>query len=302
MRISTQMMQRLAVNSILDSQTSLSKTQQQLATGRRLLTPADDPSASTQSLSTDQAISITKQYQSNGDRALSRLQTEETVLSSTSDSLQRIRELAVQSQNDALDQSSRDAISAEMQQRLGELFGLANSKDGNGEYLFSGFQGNVQPFVNAGPGVYNYQGDQGQRLLQISPTRQIATSDPGSNLFVDLPFSGGGKQNIFKTVYDFTTALNTNTSSGSPILSDIDAAMNQISNVNAEIGGRINAIDSQKDINDQYSVQLAGTLSQLQDLDYASAVGNLNIQLTGLQAAQQSFQKIQSLSLFNYLR
>jgi flagellar hook-associated protein 3 FlgL len=300
MRISTQMMQRLAVSSILDRQSSLSQTQQQLATGRRILTPAEDPAASTQALMNNQKLSITTQYQSNADRALSRLQSEESILVAASDSLQRIRELAIEGLNEALGQDSRDAIAAEVEQRLSELFDLANSKDGSGEYLFSGFQGNTQPFVNGGAGVYTYQGDQGQRQLQISPTRQMATSDPGSDLFVDLPFSGGGTQNIFKTVYDYASALNTNTTS-SDVLDDIDAAMDKIFSVRAEIGGRINSIDSQKDINEQYSVQLQGSLSDIQDLDYADAIGRLNLQLTGLQAAQQSFQKIQSLSLFNYL-
>lgn len=300
MRISTQMMQRLAVSSILERQSSLSQTQQQLATGRRILTPAEDPAASTQILMNNQRLSITEQYQTNADRALSRLESEESILVAAGNSLQRIRELAVQGQSAALGQDSRDAIAAEVWQRLDELFDLANSKDGSGEYLFSGFKGNTQPFVNAGPGVYNYQGDQGQRKLQISPTRQTATSDSGSSLFVDLPYSGGGTQNVFKTIHDFATALNNNTPAGG-VLDDIDAAMDKIFGVRAEIGGRINAIDSQRDINAQYTVQLQGLLSEIQDLDYADAVGRLNLQLTGLQAAQQSFQKIQSLSLFNFL-
>lgn len=300
MRISTQMMQRLAVTSMLDRQASLSNTQQQLATGRRILTPAEDPAASTQMLMNAQKLSITQQYQANADRAQSRLEAEEAVLVAAGDSLQRIRELAVQGGNSALGQDSRDAIAAEVWQRLDQLLDLANSKDGSGEYLFSGFQGNTSPFADAGGGVYNYQGDQGQRLLQISPTRQVATSDSGFNLFVDLPYSGGGTQNIFKTVYDFATAL----TSGAPlggVLDDIDAAMDRVFSVRAEIGGRINSIESQKEINEQYGVQLSGLLSQLQDLDYAEAVGRLNLQLTGLQAAQQSFQKIQNLSLFNFL-
>lgn len=300
MRISTQMMQRLAVGSMLDRQSALSQTQQQLATGRRFLTPAEDPSASTQVLMNNQRLSITKQYQTNADRSISRLESEESILAAAGNSLQRIRELAVQSQNDFLGQESRDAISAEVKQRLEELIDLANSKDGSGEYLFSGFQGNTEPVVNSGTGVYTYQGDQGQRKLQVSPTRQTATSDPGSAIFFDIPYSGGGAQNIFKTIYDFSTALNNNTSVGS-VLDDIDASMDKLFSVRAEIGGRINAISSQKDINEQYTIQLEGLLSEIQDLDYAEAVGRLNLQLTGLQAAQQSFQKIQSLSLFNYL-
>ncbi len=300
MRISTQMMQRLAVGSILDRQSSLSQTQQQLATGRKFLTPSEDPSASTQVLTNNQRLSITNQYQTNADRATSRLESEESILAAAGNSLQRIRELTVQSQNDLLGTNERGAIAAELDQRLAELMDLANSKDGSGEYLFSGFQGNTEPFVNSAPGVYDYQGDQGQRKLQVSPTRQTPTSDPGSALFVDLPYSGGGTQNIFKTIYDLSTALKSGTPVGA-VLDDIDTSMDRLFSVRAEIGGRMNSIDSQKSINEQYTVQLEGLLSEIQDLDYAEAVGRLNLQLTGLQAAQQSFQKIQSLSLFNYI-
>ncbi len=300
MRISTQMMQRLAVGSILDRQSSLSQTQQQLATGRKFLTPSEDPSASTQVLTNNQRLSITKQYQTNADRATSRLESEESILAAAGNSLQRIRELTVQSQNGLLGTNERGAIAAELDQRLAELMDLANSKDGSGEYLFSGFQGNTEPFVNSAPGVYDYQGDQGQRKLQVSPTRQIPTSDPGSALFVDLPYSGGGTQNIFKTIYDLSTALKSGTPVGA-VLDDIDTSMDRLFSVRAEIGGRMNSIDSQKNINEQYTVQLEGLLSSIQDLDYAEAIGRLNLQLTGLQAAQQSFQKIQSLSLFNYI-
>lgn len=70
----------------------------------------------------------------------------------------------------------------------------------------------------------------------------------------------------------------------------------------ATVGARLNAVDAQKDVNDGFKLQVQETLSKLQDLDYAEAVSRLNLQLTGLQAAQQSFLKIQGLSLFNFLR
>ena len=301
MRISTQMMHRVAVNAILDRQSTLSHTQQQLATGKRIMTPAEDPAASSQALINSQRLSITDQYSINASRAFSRLQTEEGVLDAAVNSLQRVRELAVQGLNDSHGVDGRIAISIEVEERLAEMLDLANTKDGNGEYIFAGFQGATIPFVDAGGGVYNYQGDQGQRKLQISPTRQVATSDPGSNVFVDLPFSGGGTQDIFKTIYDFVTALQADAPNGA-FLDDIDGAIDRISNVKANIGARQNIIDSQKDINEQYSVQLNSVLSELQDLDYAEATGRLNLELVGLDAAQLSFQKIQNLSLFNYMR
>ena len=300
MRISTSMMQRLAVGSMLERQADLSKTQLQLATGKRILSPSDDPTGATQVLRIEQQTRLNEQYQLNGGRALSRLQFEEGVLTAVGDSLQRVRELAVQGLNDSTGADGRAAIAIEVRQRLGELLDLANSKDGSGEYLFSGYQTDVRPFSDAGGGTYNWNGDQGQRKLQISETRQIETSDSGADIFVDLAFSGGGTQDVFKTLYDFAAALDADTQDGN-VLDDIDTAMGSLFSTRAKIGARLNAIDSQQKINEQFDVQMQSVLSDLQDLDYAEAVGRLNIELVGLQAAQQTFQKIQGLSLFDYL-
>ncbi len=85
-------------------------------------------------------------------------------------------------------------------------------------------------------------------------------------------------------------------------LTDIDQAMGNILQVRAQVGARLNTIDSQKNTNDSFSLQLQSTLSDIKDLDYAEAASRLNRQLLGLQAAQQAFVKVQGLSLFNFLR
>ncbi len=300
MRVSTSMMQSLAVNAMLERQADLSKTQQQLATGRRILSPSQDPSGSTQILRLEQELELTRQYQRNSDRALSRLEMEEGVLAGVGNSLQRVRELAVQGLNDSNNQSNRTALAAEVRQRLDEILQLANTKDGSGEYLFAGFRGSTEPFVDAGGGNYIFQGDRGQRQIQISPTRQIASSDSGFEVFASVPYSGGGSQDMFKTLYDLATSLEANAPSGDS-LTDIDAALESIFTTRASVGARINAIESQRNINEQFSVQLEGELSDVQDLDYAEAVGRLNLQLAGLQASQASFERVQNLSLFNYI-
>jgi len=300
MRISTQMIQRFAVNGILDRQTDLSKTQQQLATGQRILTPADDPSGTTQVLALKAQISQNDQYSTNIGRLKSRLEGEESVLGATGDVLMRVRELAVQSQNTTYNAQARKDLAAEVWQLLDETVNLANSKDGNGEYLFSGYQADTQPFVDGGAGNYTYQGDQSQRSIQISATRSIQSSDSGSDIFENLDVAAGGKQNIFKTIYDFATNLDAGTTTPN-ITTDLDTAMNKVFTTRASIGARINAADSQDQVNQQFAVQTKSVLSSVEDLDYAKAVGDLNLQLAGLQAAQQAFTKIQNLSLFNYL-
>lgn len=300
MRISTQMIQRFAIDGILNRQADLSRTQQQLASGKRILTPSEDPSGTTQILALKQQLAQNEQYALNIDRLKSRLEIEETVLSSAGDTLQRVRELAVQGLSDSNGQQNRQGIAAEVWQRLDELFNLANSKDGAGEYLFSGFKSRTQPFVDNGAGNFSYEGDQGQRRLQISPTREVQSSDSGSEIFENLDVAAGGKQNVFRTIYDFATSLEANAPDAN-VLTDIDAALDRIFDTRANIGARINAVDAQEQINEQFDVQTRSVLSEIEDLDYAEAIGRLNLELAGLQAAQASFQRVQNLSLFNFL-
>ncbi len=299
MRISTLSMVEQGLNAILERQSDLNRTQLQLATGRRILTPADDPAGAAQALRLGQEKESVIQFQRNITQLVSKLSIEEGVLSGVGSALQRVRELAVQGVN-ATSTADGPLIAVEIRQLLDEILGLANTKDANGEYLFSGYQGKNQTFVDMGGGSYNFQGDVGQQFLQISPSRQIASSDSGRNIFVDIPFSGGGSQDIFKTLYDFAADLDAGTATGA-ILTDIDAALDKVIETRSLIGARMNSAESQQNLNEQALIQLDTTLSDIQDLDFAEAVGRLNLQLTSLEAAQQVFQRVQGLSLFNFL-
>ncbi|MGE0080917.1 MAG: flagellin, partial [Thiohalomonadaceae bacterium] len=85
-------------------------------------------------------------------------------------------------------------------------------------------------------------------------------------------------------------------------IGNIDLAMDNILTVRASVGARLKAIDSQTYVNDGYLVQAQETLSSVEDLDYAEAISRLHMQLTGLEAAQQTYLKVNGLSMFNYLR
>ena len=140
MPLSTSMFQNLAVQAMLDSQAKLSKTQLQVSTGRRILSPADDPSASAQILELSQGKSMAGQYQENGNVATARLQLEEGILANVTNVLQRINELTVQANNATQSNEARRGIASELQERVEELLGLANTQDANGEHIFAGIQ------------------------------------------------------------------------------------------------------------------------------------------------------------------
>lgn len=194
MRISTSLTQQQAINSILNQQAKLSKTQLQLGSGLRILKPSDDPSASVKVLDLQQSIEQTNQYKSNIDTVVSRLTLEDTTLSNFTDALQRARELTVQSLNGAIAGDDRKAIEQEVRQVLDQLVGLANTKNANGEYLFSGFKSQTPPYaptvsqvtqgaITKDVTLFQYQGDDHQRDLQVGSIRRIADGDNGENVF-----------------------------------------------------------------------------------------------------------------------
>ena len=300
MRISTSWIFQQGVNAMLDQQTALANTQQQLATGKRILTPSDDPSASSRVLELGQLIDTTKQYQRNSDYAETRLKLEENVLAEAGDVLQRVRELAVRANNGTLSAGDRNAIAVEVRANLDALLQLANSKDATGEYLFSGFKTGTQAFTDNGGGNFSYDGDQGVRSLQIGPTRQVTVGDSGDSVFMKVDDGAGGVASMFEALYDFAVGLEAN-SPTTTTLTRLDSALDAVLDTRASIGARLNAIDSQRNMNDSFDLMLQQNRSTLEDLDYAEAVSRFERQMLALQASQQSFVKIQGLSLFNYL-
>ena len=300
MRISTAWIFQQGVNAMLGTQTKLANTQQQLATGQRILKPSDDPAAATRVLELDQLIETSQQYQRNADYAETRLRLEETALGEAGDLLQRVRELAVRANNDTLSAGDRNAIAVEVRTILDGLLQLANSKDATGEYLFAGYQSGTRPFSDNGGGSFVYDGDQGVRNLQIGPTRQVAAGDAGDQVFMKVDDGAGGVTSMFNVLYDFATDLEANSPS-TTTLTQLDSAIDQVSNTRASIGARLNTIDSQRNMNDAFDLLLQENRSELKDLEYTEAVSRFERQLLALQASQQSFVKIQGLSLFDYL-
>jgi len=226
MRISSSQLYSSAINTILGQQADLNRIQLQIASGRKILTPADDPAGSARALNLQQSASSTGQYARNIDIAESQLQFEEASLTGVTDLIQRVRELTVQGNNDSLDSSSRGQIASEIRQRFDELFALSNTRDANGEYIFSGFQSNNQSFTQNTDGSINYNGDEGQRFLQIGASRQIATGDSGADVF-GLVGSGNGQ---------FTTRQNALNTSAATIGSG------GITNQNAYVAGDYSVI------------------------------------------------------------
>ncbi|WP_323752554.1 flagellar hook-associated protein FlgL [Marinobacter sp.] len=186
-RISSQQIFSSGISRMQDINSDLLKTQQQISTGKKVNSPSDDPVAAARILKLDQDLSRIETYQRNADLADNRLQQEESALSSAIDIIQRVRELTVQAGNGSLAANDRESISSELKERLGQLADIANTRDASGEYIFSGFQGNTPAFGQNDAGAWVYQGDEGQRVLEIDDGVTVPISDHGKGIFSNVP-------------------------------------------------------------------------------------------------------------------
>ncbi|MEJ2395343.1 MAG: flagellar hook-associated protein FlgL [Candidatus Thiodiazotropha sp.] len=299
-RISTAQLFDRGIAGMLDQQSKLSQTQLQISSGKRILTPKDDPVGAAYALDLRTAISQTEQYQLNAERAYSRLELQESTLKGVDDLIPRIKELTVQGLNDTNSPSDRRAIAQELRQLNDELLSLANTKDSNGEYIFAGYDADTIPFASPADGVFSYSGDAGSRSLQISATRQVQDRENGFDVFMDIDTAAGGKRNLFETVYGIIAGLEAD-APDSAYLDDLNLVQDHVADLRTRGGARLNSIDEQKSINGEFILTLETALSQTEDLDLAEAVSRFEQELVALQAAQQTFNMVQGLSLFNYL-
>lgn len=300
MRVSTSTLYDQGVRSMLQQQEGMFKLQQHLSSGKRIMTPSDDPVGAARAHELVQSLSLNEQYTDNRYRAIDSLQQVDSTLGSISNVIQNIRTIAVAAGNPAYSDNERQMMAAEVRGHFAELLGLANTKDEQGNYLFSGFKGDTQPFIEQSAGVVTYQGDQGQRLIQVSGSRQLPVSETG-----DAIFEPGG-QSLFDTVNDFITALEATPGGGAALnsavsdaLGELDVALDNVLSKRATVGSGLQEIDALQQIGEDTAVQYQQTLSRLQDLDFAQAISDMVRQQALLEAAQKTFTRVTSLSLFN---
>lgn len=308
MRISTQTLFESGATRLGELQSSLVKTQQQIATGRRMLSPSDDPIGAARALEVNQSQSINTQYGDNRRQATSVLSEVEIALSGVTSLLQDVHTTVVAAGNGTLTDTQRGFQATELSGRLDALLGLANTRDALGNYLFSGYQTDTPAFVQTVTGAL-YQGDLGQQALQVEATRQMAVSNPGQTVFQGG--APGGASDVFKTLTDLINLLNTpvvtpvdqaNLTAGlGTARSNVDLALNNVLTVRASAGSRLQELDALNSGGEDRGLQYSQILSELQDLDYTQALTKLSQQQFTLEAAQRSFVTISNLSLFSFL-
>lgn len=205
MRIATITFQQNATSQMQELQAALAKTQNDLSTGKKLHSAADDPAAMTSVNQLNVQLSASQQYVTNGNYASSNLKLEAQAMSDATNVLQSARDLAIQANSATLPAAQRQNIATQLAQQLQSLVAIGNRVDSSGNYLFAGTASGTVPFAQSGNTVA-YSGSSSVSQVQISPNQRISSGDTGAAVFMNIPAGNG----------TFTTAgAATNTGTGS---------------------------------------------------------------------------------------
>jgi flagellar hook-associated protein 3 FlgL len=411
-RVSTSWMYQQSVSTMLSQESELDQTQNEVSTGDAINVASDNPVGAAQIVGLNHILAENTQYSTNISSANTQLSTETSTLSSVSNLLNSINDIGLGSINSTLSQSDLSNMATELTQYRNQLVQFANTTGANGQALFAGTSTTTTPFVmNGSTGAVTYAGNDQQTFTSIGSGLQVATGDPGSSIFMNLPagngsfvasagssntgslvvgsnsvtdesaweaanasgpvddtitfgangtysvtdasgnpvtdssgnpitgtYTAGGSisfdgisvtmsgtpatgdtvnvqadtasntQDVFTTLNNMIAALQSGDSTAqlsntmNRQLESLNQAISAVSTTQVSVGSRMDTLQQQSSDYSDMSVTYQTALSDVQNVDMASAVSNLSLQSTALQASQEAFAKVQGTSLFDYLQ
>jgi flagellar hook-associated protein 3 FlgL len=292
MRVTEGMIYNSTSQSIQTTLAAMQSATEKVSSTKQLNRPSDNPADVRSAVQLRDTLAELDQFSRNIDMATGKLNTMDTTLSSASDLLQRANELALTGANGTLDYGNRQAISQEVSQLIEAMAQDAGAKVGD-EYVFSGFQVDKPPYTVTGPGTVSaYQGDHGVTVARIGPDSTMQISVAGDS--------------VFQPALDALTQLKADLDGGSPVqpgtITKIQGALDNMLGVRAQVGARTNRLDQAKTSQQAISTSNETLLSQLEDVDMASAITELTKRQTTYQATLAVTAKVIQTSLIDYLR
>lgn len=300
MTISTRIYNDQAISAVNRLTSELQKIQGQIATGKTTSRASDNPTAAANAAFVRDQQQMLDRYAANIERARTNLVLTEVTIEDSVNILQRVYELTVQADNDTLTAADRKTIGLEISQLKQGLMGLANTRDSNGDYIFSGYRVTQKPFAEDAEGQVQFHGDRGQHRVQISESLRVLTGLDGAEVFMRVA-GPDGTQDVFASL----TAIETQLLDGnkhSEGIEDIRLAIEHFTTQQTVVGAQINKVDFQTEVIDRRQILMSENLSRLEDADIAKLVTELQAKMLSRDASQQAFLKISQQSLFDYLR
>mgnify|MGYP001594016991 CR=1 FL=1 len=320
MRLSTNLIFSLQMQSISKSQSAWLASGMQVSTGKRVTKPSDDPIAASQALNILQTQTKDAQYAMAQSFAGQSLSNEENALGNVSDNLQSALTQIIYGTTGTLNDDDRAVIATQLQNIRDQLVNLANTQDSNGRYIFAGYKTQQPPFVSGDDGV-TYQGGDQAITQQVDAQRTMTIGHPGDSVFmshtgnaIPEPDGSASETNVFTLLDEAITALKTpQDGQGDEALKQFEETMgkvnrglhnslNNVLSVRSEIGTQLAELDTLGDQRQNRQVILSDQLSQLTDIDITESISRYVMQQTALQASYKTFSQITQLSLFQLNR
>ncbi len=317
MRISTQMMYEQNMRGVTDSQSKWLSLGEQLSSGKRVNRPSEDPVAASQAVVLSQAQAQNSQYTTARSFATQKSSIEEIILSRVTTAIQSAQTTVVGISNATLSDNDRDSLATQLEGIRDQLLNLANSTDGNGNYVFAGYKTNSQPFTTDGTGKVNYGGGTEAITQQVDSARTMVIGHTGSQVFQSLPVNpvkepggGTGSGDMFAILNQAITSLRVPLDGADDATKAVQQAkidatsrgltnsLNNVLSVRAELGTQLSELDKLDSQSDERAMIQTQQMSDLIDVDWNSAISAYTMQQAGLQAAYKTFSDMQGMSLF----
>ncbi len=300
MRISESGMVRTVLRDIMGNRDRLSGLHQQLSSGSTINRPSDDPGGTATVLQVESNLSEIEQFDANCSLAEEWLGATESVLAEATDSVNRLRELAVGGAGDSLPAESMEALGREAEEITDHLLSLANTRHA-GKYIFAGHQTSLQegerPFALDYDEEQNvqvqYSGDSGQMMRQVGPDVSLQVNIPGEEVFSDLLQTAAH-------IRDDLLADDSEAVAGR--LQELDEKQDDLLSVRAQVGGRMNRLDMSRERLEDIKIFLRRVVSDTADTDMAEAIMQLSATERSYQVALATAARILPTTLLDYLR
>ena len=288
-------------------QAKVHETQEQLASGKKILSPSDDPALAAAINNLKSQMDINQRYLTNLNRMEDTLKMQESSVSGSLAVVSRIKELSIQAANDTYNASDREAIAIEVKELISSLADLGNMRGTDGAYLFSGYSQDQAPFLEESLGVVTYTGTADYQQVMVGEGRTMQMGMPGSDVFgsvqhLDKTTGATSSINFFSTLGDMYQALMNNDAEAiRGNLDKVSSVHEHITVQESNIGSRMKRIETLSHAIEDRDFTYKALQSSMEDLDYVEAASRLKQHSLALQAGQQTFAQLSGLSLFKYI-
>lgn len=300
MQVSTKLFNKQSVENFSDLTAQIQKKQEQVATGKHLTEPSDDPVKAGRVMVVKEQKAQTEQYLRNIDLSYVKLGLTDGALDEVQNLLTRAYELGVQAAT-ATNANARGTLATEMRGLLETIRDLSNATDASGRAIFGGFKVGAPPFTVKTDGSTSYGGDRGVHTVTISPSLKLQTSIDGSSVFERVPAAdGNGYTSVFSMMTSMISKLEAGSGDDLPI-DDLKSAVAHISDQRSVVGAQMNKADNQRQVLENRMQVLTENIGEMEDADLSKIVTDLQNLLVNKEIAQKTFARISQLSLFDMI-